>query len=120
MDAPAVANPFRPEAGHMPPCLAGRGAEIAEFQRLLRQDTILENMVQTGLRGVGKTVLLDTLRPLAVGDGWGWVGTDMSESTSINEERMALRLMTDLAAITSSIVIDENELSQLDQSQEIR
>ena len=109
MDADTFTNPFRPGAGHMPPYLAGRGAEIAEFQRLLRQDTILENMVLTGLRGVGKTVLLDTLRPLAVSDGWGWVGADLSESTSINEERMALRLMTDLAVITSSIVVEEHE-----------
>ena len=53
------ANPFRPGAGHTPPYLAGRQAERAEFQRLLSQTTILENMVMTGLRGVGKTVLLD-------------------------------------------------------------
>ena len=109
MDDNTFTNPFRPGAGHMPPYLAGRGAEIAEFQRLLRQDTILENMVLTGLRGVGKTVLLDTLRPLAVKDGWGWVGADLSEATSITEERMALRLMTDLAVITSSIVVKEHE-----------
>jgi hypothetical protein len=109
MDTGTFTNPFRPGAGHMPPYLAGRGAEIAEFQRLLRQDTILENMVLTGLRGVGKTVLLDTLRPLAVSGGWGWVGADLSESTSITEERMALRLMTDLAVITSSIVVEEHE-----------
>lgn len=111
MDINTFTNPFRPGAGHMPPYLAGRGTEIAEFQRLLRQDTILENMVLTGLRGVGKTVLLDTLRPLAVSGGWGWAGADLSESTSISEERMALRLMTDLAVITSSIIIEKREAS---------
>lgn len=42
-------NPFRPGAGHKPPYLAGRQAEREEFLRLLRQDTILENLVLTGL-----------------------------------------------------------------------
>lgn len=50
----------------MPPYLAGRKEEIREFERLLRQHVILENMVLTGLRGVGKTVLLDRLKPLAI------------------------------------------------------
>ena len=47
-------NPYRPGAGHMPPHLAGREREYEEFDRLLEQDDILENMVLTGLRGVGK------------------------------------------------------------------
>ena len=61
-------NPFRPGAGHQPPYLAGRQAERDEFSRLLRQDIILENMVLTGLRGVGKTVLLESLKPIATGN----------------------------------------------------
>ena len=60
-------NPFRPGAGHMPPYLAGREPEIEEFKKLLNQEVILENMVLTGLRGVGKTVLLDTLICAVVG-----------------------------------------------------
>ena len=105
------ANPFRPGAGHMPPYLAGRGNEIAEFERLLTQRTILENMVLTGLRGVGKTVLLEKLRPLAIEKGWGWVGTDLSESTSITEKHITLRLVTDLAVVTTSIEIGSRESS---------
>ena len=100
-------NPFRPGAGHMPPYLAGREKEKEEFRRLLKQTVILENAVITGLRGVGKTVLLDTLKPLAISEGWGWVGTDLSESTSITEERLALRLITDLAVVTSALTISE-------------
>ena len=99
-------NPFRPGAGHPPPYLAGRLAERAEFQRLLGQTTILENMVLTGLRGVGKTVLLDSFRPLAIEHGWLWVGTDLSESTSVSEDNMAIRLCTDLSPITSGVVIE--------------
>jgi len=98
-------NPFRPGAGHMPPFLAGRDEEIARFEQLLGQETILENLLLTGLRGVGKTVLLETLKPIAIQEGWLWVGTDLSESASISEERLATRLLTDLSVVTSSIVI---------------
>ena len=99
-------NPFRPGAGHPPPYLAGRHAERAEFQRLLGQTTIFENMILTGLRGVGKTVLLDSFRPLAIERGWVWVGTDLSESTSVSEDNMAIRLCTDLSPITSGVVME--------------
>jgi hypothetical protein len=102
-------NPFRPGAGHMPPHLAGREKEIKEFQHLLEQDTILKNLVLTGLRGLGKTVLLETFKPMAMSEGWLWAGTDLSESTSISEENMATRLLTDLAVATSSIVYTSKE-----------
>ena len=103
-------NPFRPGAGHMPPYLAGRDAEKKEFARLLKQSTILENMILTGLRGVGKTVLLETLKPIAISEGWAWVGTDLSETSSLSEENIALRLLTDLSVFTSSIVVSSREL----------
>src|SRR5262249_117730 len=61
----------------------------------------------TGLRGVGKTVLLDTFKPLAIERNWLWVGTDLSESTSISEQRVAIRLMTDMAPLTSSLLLTQ-------------
>jgi len=100
-------NPFRPGAGHMPPYLAGRETEKREFARLLEQETVFENLVLTGLRGVGKTVLLETLKPIAIQKGWLWVGTDMSESTSVSEATLTTRLLTDLAVVTSSVVTGE-------------
>jgi hypothetical protein len=102
-------NPFRPGAGHMPPYLAGRTKELQEFEKLLQQTTILENAVLTGLRGVGKTVLLESFRPLAIQAGWLWVGTDLSESSSVTEESLATRLITDLSLVTSSILIKKTE-----------
>jgi len=105
-----LTNPFRPGAGHMPPYLAGRQEEEDELRRLLRQETILENMVLTGLRGVGKTVLLDTFKPVAMEAGWLWVGTDLSESSSISEESFATRLLTDLSLVTSSLVVEHHTL----------
>jgi len=106
---PAFSNPFRPGAGHQPPYLAGRNREQQEFETLLDQEIILENPLLTGLRGVGKTVLLETFKPLAIEKGWIWVGTDLSESASVSEEALAIRLMTDLSVATSALVLAEEE-----------
>ena len=108
-----ISNPFRPGAGHMPPYLAGRTKEKQEFGKLLEQDIIIENLVLTGLRGSGKTVLLETFKPQAQQKGWLWVGTDLSESASLNEDNISTRLITDLAVITSSIIIDRTETQSI-------
>jgi len=69
-----VRNPYAPGAGQRPPELAGRDVELEAF------DVVLEriargrperSIVLTGLRGVGKTVLLNALRSSAVRRGWG-------------------------------------------------
>lgn len=96
-------NPFRPSSGHMPPYLAGRTIETQQFRRILQQSPILKNLIITGLRGVGKTVFLESIKPIGVQEDWLWVGTDMSESASITEENMALRLLTDLSIVTSNM-----------------
>jgi hypothetical protein len=108
MNHPEFKNPYRPGAGHMPPHLAGRAREYEEFDQLLEQDDILKNVVLTGLRGVGKTVLLETLKPRAVEKGWFWVSADLSESASISEVALAQRLLADLSLITSSITIEKS------------
>jgi len=107
MNALKIVNPFKPGAGHVPPYLAGRDLEKKEFLKLLSQETILSNLVLTGLRGVGKTVLLEELKPMANRERWWWVGTDMSESFSVNEETLARRLLADLSVATSSIAVEE-------------
>lgn len=105
MKQPDFKNPYRPGAGHMPPYLAGREQEYGEFDRLLEQDQILENLVLTGLRGVGKTVLLEAFKPRAIEKGWLWATADLSESASISESALAERLLADLALITSSATV---------------
>ena len=69
-----IQNPYAPGAGQRPPELAGRDAELSQFevvlQRVARQRPE-RSMVLTGLRGVGKTVLLNALRGAAVRAGWG-------------------------------------------------
>ena len=100
----AITNPFKPGAGHMPPYLAGRTHEQDVFKRLLEQDVVTENLILTGLRGLGKTVLLETLRPISREKGWYWTGSDMSESASISEERLAIRLIADVSLLTTAVV----------------
>ena len=103
-------NPFRPGAGHLPPYLAGRDRDIEQFEKLLEQDdVILKNPLLTGLRGVGKTVLMETFRSRAHQEKWVWVGTDLAESSSLTEERLATRLLTDLAVVTSSWTVAVEE-----------
>lgn len=101
-------NPFRPGAGHTPPYLAGRMEETEEFSKLLDQSIIMQNLVLTGLRGIGKTVLLESFKPIAQAKGWLWAGTDCSESASVTEDTMALRIITDIALITSGMKIAED------------
>ncbi|MCX6398909.1 MAG: ATP-binding protein [Propionibacteriales bacterium] len=69
-----IRNPYAPGAGQRPPELAGRDEQLSAF------DVVLErvargrperSLVLTGLRGVGKTVLLNALRSAAVRKGWG-------------------------------------------------
>jgi len=102
-------NPFRPGAGHKPPYLAGREKEETAFRKLLQQTLIMDNLVLTGLRGVGKTVLLDSFKPIAMLSGWLWVGTDLSESASVSEESLALRILTDLSVVTKGIYIGKTK-----------
>lgn len=97
-------NPFRPGAGQQPVYLAGRTSEQDAFGKMLRQSAVSQNLIVTGLRGVGKTVLLETLKPIAQGAGWIWTGNDLSESTSISEDRIARRLVVDLATLLAPLV----------------
>jgi hypothetical protein len=106
-DLTELQNPYRPGAGHRPPYLAGREAAQKDIEAYFDQSPLLCNIVLTGLRGVGKTVLLDELRKPATLKKWYWVGTDLSESASISEDNLAVRLLADLAVVTSGFQISE-------------
>lgn len=113
MSAWVFANPFRPGAGHMPPYLAGRESEKGDFIRHLAQDVIVENLVLTGLRGAGKTVLLDAFKPLAIEKAWLWAGNDLSESVSLTEERLAMRIITDLSLVTALLSFTSRQIKNI-------
>src|SRR5262245_24218516 len=80
-----VRNPYAPGAGQRPPELAGRDRELGVFEVVLERvakGRPERSLVLTGLRGVGKTVLLNTLRSQAIGRLWGtgkiWARPDQS------------------------------------------
>lgn len=104
-----IENPFRPGAGHPPPYLAGREEETEEFRRLLDQRPVMTNLVLTGLRGVGKTVLLETFKPIAIQQGWMWAGTDLSESATVSEDNIAIRILADLSPLVANVIVAESE-----------
>lgn len=69
-----IRNPYAPGAGQRPPELAGRDRELAQFDVTLERVAAgrpERSMVLSGLRGVGKTVLLNALRGQAVKRAWG-------------------------------------------------
>lgn len=69
-----IRNPYAPGAGQRPPELAGRDEQLDRFRVVLERiarGRPERSMVLTGLRGVGKTVLLNALRSTAVRSRWG-------------------------------------------------
>jgi hypothetical protein len=76
-------NPYAPGAGTKPPALVGRDEQVESFDVLLER---LENgyseqsLIVTGLRGVGKTVLLDVFREKAEARSWATVEWEVEKS----------------------------------------
>ncbi|WP_110240349.1 ATP-binding protein [Nocardioides gilvus] len=69
-----IRNPYAPGAGQRPPELAGRDDQLTAFGVVLERVSKgrpERSIVLTGLRGVGKTVLLNALRSAAVRKRWG-------------------------------------------------
>jgi len=69
-----IRNPYAPGAGQRPPELAGRDRELRQFDVTLERVAAGRpdrSMVLSGLRGVGKTVLLNALRSQAGQRAWG-------------------------------------------------
>jgi len=70
------ANPFAPGAGTKPPALVGRDRQLEAFDVLLERlerGYAEQSMIVIGLRGVGKTVLLDVFREKAEARDWATV-----------------------------------------------
>lgn len=81
-----VHNPFAPGAGCQPPELAGRGAIREDVQvrfRRLLLNKPAKSVMLIGLRGVGKTVLLDQMRQDAETVGIHTVRIEAPENRSL-------------------------------------
>jgi predicted ATPase len=69
----ALTNPYTPNAGAEPQAVVGRDDQLASFDLLLdrlARGRTEQSMIITGLRGVGKTVLLGQFRTAALGREW--------------------------------------------------
>ena len=81
-----VTNPYAPGAGTPPPELAGRN-ELRELVRIaierVRRGLPTKSILMVGLRGVGKTVLLDRMRDDAEAAGIHTVRIEAPEGRSL-------------------------------------
>jgi hypothetical protein len=81
-------NPYTPNAGARPPALVGRDAELEGFEILLerlRHGYAEQSMLITGLRGVGKTVLLGAFEDRALNSGWVTVTAEITKNEAFGQ-----------------------------------
>jgi hypothetical protein len=96
-------NPYTPGAGRKPPNLAGRDRDLESFRSLIERlvgGGYERSLIYSGLRGVGKTVLLMELDVLA--SEAGWATTDVQEVGSqpdfrVTFARMSARLLREMS-----------------------
>ncbi len=81
-----IKNPFSPGAGTPPPELAGR-EEVLEQTRILlgrvKHKRSEKSILLTGLRGVGKTVLLNEMERIALADDYRTILIEIHENKSL-------------------------------------
>lgn len=86
MTRPSEKNPYRPGVGVRPLYLAGRDKSLARFSAMLRAaPEIQASMRITGLRGVGKTVLLGAFAESA--EKLNWEPAEFELQPSHNTDR---------------------------------
>lgn len=81
-----IRNPFSPGAGSPPPELAGRDSILEQAQILfgrIRAKRPEKSLLLTGLRGVGKTVLLNQMERLALAAGYRTILIEAHEDKSL-------------------------------------
>lgn len=77
-----VTNPYTPNAGARPQAVVGRDDQLQSFDLLLKRLKLgrtEQSMIITGLRGVGKTVLLGQFRSKALAADWVVVELEVSK-----------------------------------------
>ena len=81
-----IQNPFSPGAGSPPPELVGRAGILEQARILLGRIQAKrpeKSILLTGLRGVGKTVLLNEIDRLAIKSGYRTVVVEAHEDKSL-------------------------------------
>jgi hypothetical protein len=95
-------NPYTPNAGARPPVLVGRDDQLETFDVLLdrlRRGHTEQSMLITGLRGVGKTVLLTAFEERARERSWTTVEAEITKNTDFGGRiaQLARRALFQLA-----------------------
>jgi hypothetical protein len=95
-------NPYTPNAGARPPALVGRDDQLESFEILLdrlRRGHTEQSMLITGLRGVGKTVLLTSFEERARERDWTTVEAEITKATEFGPRmaQLARRALFQLA-----------------------
>lgn len=89
----AVLNPFSPGAGSPPPELIGR-SEVLEDARVLigrlKAGRSVQSLLLNGLRGVGKTVVLNEIRDMARKQGILPIKIEINEDETLAEQLVPL------------------------------
>ena len=92
--SPGQRNPYRPGAALSPLHLAGRGKELRRFESVLGSAPELPaNVRLTGLRGVGKTVLLKEFERRAV-EELGWLASRVQIEPGDNTDAGIVRVVS--------------------------
>ena len=85
-------NPYTPGAGSMPPFLAGRETVLEEATFCLnnvKKGYPQQHIIYFGLRGVGKTVLLNTIEQVADSLGMYSVEIESDEESGFTKRLIA-------------------------------
>jgi len=94
-------NPYRPGVGTRPLYLAGRDMPLRRFRSVLRAAPEQPaNMRLTGLRGVGKTVLLGEFEKVGDQDGWASASLELQPSHNTDDGLVESLIQTLTAART--------------------
>ena len=95
-----ITNPYAPGAGTPPPELAGRDA-LRETVRIaierVRRGLPTKSVLMVGLRGVGKTVLLDSMRDAAESSGIHTARIEAPEGRSLRDHHQSVDALGDPA-----------------------
>lgn len=91
-----IRNPYSPGAGTPPPYLAGRAGLLDAFDTVIGRAQIgnaVQPPVLSGLRGVGKTVLLLRWRELALEAGWAAAHIEARVGTDLRAPQLQLPVL---------------------------
>jgi len=112
----ASSNPFNPGSGVPPPFLAGRDEDLSRFRRSLASiaDGKQENLMLVGLRGTGKTVLLNEFHRTCIEEGFFPIKRPEFSSEFDDKEVFGQALRHDMSAAVASLSMAKKVAQRLE------